>query len=57
MVIKIVNNTAESNDLVSTLLVFETYPRMSETLTLSSSILVRVTAIRKAMKKLNNLRA
>ena len=28
MIIKIVNNTAEYNNLVSTLLVFETYPRI-----------------------------
>ena len=57
MTIKIVNNTAELNDLVPTLLVFETYPRISEISVLFSSILARATAIRKAMKKLNNLRA
>jgi len=57
MTVKVVNDTAESNDLVLTLLVFGTYLRMSEILVLFSSILARVIAIRKAMKELNNLRA
>ena len=57
MTVKVVNDTAESNDLVPTLLVFGTYSRISEISVSFSSILVRVIAIRKAMKKLNNLRA
>ena len=57
IVIKVMNNTTESNNLVLTLLVFETYLRISEILVLSSSILIRAIAIHKAMKELSNLRA
>ena len=57
MAVKAVNDTAELNSLVPTLLVFGTYSRMSEISLSSSSIVARATAIRKAMKELNNIRA
>ena len=56
MAVKIVNDTAELNDLVLILLVFGTYLRMSEMSLSSSSIVARVIVIRKTMKKLNNIR-
>jgi len=57
MAVKIVNNTAESNNLVLTLLIFGTYPRMSEISLSSSSIIARAIVIRKIIKKLSNIRA
>jgi hypothetical protein len=57
MAVKAINDTAGPNGLVPTLLVFGTYPRMSETSSPSPGIIARATAIRKAMKELSNLRA
>ena len=57
LVVKAINNIASSNNLIPTLLVFEAYSRMSELSTLSSSIIKRAEAVRKAMKKLRELQA
>src|SRR6266480_7298124 len=50
MAVKAVNNTAGLNGLIPTLLVFGVYPRMTEELAPSSSIIQRVKVIHKAIK-------
>ncbi len=49
---KILNNSIESDDLISTLLVFETYFRMIESNAFSSTITQRAIAMRKAMNEI-----
>jgi hypothetical protein len=56
LTIKVINNTADLNGLVLTLLIFGTYLRISTASLLSSDIIVRAAAVRKAMKKLNDMR-
>jgi len=56
LTVKAINNIADPNDLILTLLVFGTYPRISTASLPSSDIIVRAAAVRKAMKKLNNIR-
>ena len=56
LAVKAINNTADPNGLILTLLIFETYPRISTASLSSSSIIVRATAVRKAMKELNDMR-
>ena len=57
MAVKAVNDTAGPNGLVPTLLVFGTYPRISELSPSSPSISIRANAIRKAMAEVRKLRA
>ncbi len=51
MTFKILNDLIDFNDLVSILLVFDTYARMIEMNVSSSTITQRLIAIRKAMKE------
>lgn len=51
MTFKALNDTAGSNDLVLTLLVFEAYPRMTDMNAPSPTITQRAVTMRKAMKK------
>jgi hypothetical protein len=55
MAIKAVNNTAEPNSLVSTLLVFSTYLRIITTNTPSLTVTKRDKAITKAIKQIAEL--
>jgi hypothetical protein len=55
MAIKAVNNTAGPDGLVSTLLVFGTYPRMATTDTPSLTVSKRGKAITKAIKQIAEL--
>jgi hypothetical protein len=55
MVIKAVNNTAEPDGLVPTLLVFGTYSRITTTNTLSLTVIKRGKAIIKAIKQIAEL--
>jgi hypothetical protein len=57
MAIKAVNNTAGPDGLVSTLLVFGTYPRIATTDTLFLTVTERGKAITKAMKQIAELHA
>jgi hypothetical protein len=57
MAIKAVNNTADSDGLVPTLLVFEAYPRISHNSSFSPIITKRAEAIRKAMAEVRKLTA
>jgi hypothetical protein len=52
MAVKAVNNTAEPNGLIPTLLVFEAFPRISHNSPLSPLITKRAKAINQAMKEL-----
>jgi hypothetical protein len=52
MAVKAVNNTAEPNGLIPTLLVFEAFPRISHNSPPSPSITKRAKAVNQAMKKL-----
>jgi hypothetical protein len=52
MAVKTVNNTAELNSLIPTLLVFGAFPRISHNSPPSPSITKRAKAINQAMKKL-----
>ncbi len=51
MTFKTLNDSTEFNDLISTLLVFEAYSRMIEMNALSSTIIQRFIAMRKAMNE------
>jgi uncharacterized protein YggE len=55
--IKAVNNTAGPDGLISTLLVFGTYPRITTTNTLSLTVIKHGKAITKAMKQIAELHA
>ncbi len=57
MTFKAINDSVEFNDLMSTLLVFETYLRMIEMNASSSIITQRVIAMRKVMKEVRKLNA
>jgi hypothetical protein len=57
MAIKAVNDTAGPDGLVSTLLVFGTYPRMTTTNTLSLIVIEHSKTITKAMKQIAELHA
>jgi hypothetical protein len=50
MAVKAVNDTAGSDGIVPTLLVFGTYPRMSELNPLTATIAQRALAIKTAMQ-------
>jgi len=56
LTVKAINNTADPNDLILTLLIFETYLRISTASLPSPDIIIRAAVIRKAMKKLNDMR-
>ena len=56
LAVKVINNTADLNNLISTLLIFETYLRISTASLPSPDIIIRAAVIRKAMKKLNDMR-
>ena len=51
MIVKTVNNTADDNDLIFTLLIFEAYFRMQKFDSSFSIIIQRVDAIKKNYKK------
>jgi hypothetical protein len=51
MTFKALNDSTEFNDLISTLLVFEAYSRMTEMNALSSTITQRFIAMRKTMNE------
>jgi hypothetical protein len=55
--VKAVNDTAGPNGLILTLLVFETYPRISPSLPPFPSIIARAAAVRKAMAEVRKLKA
>jgi DNA-binding FrmR family transcriptional regulator len=55
MSFKALNNSIELDDLVSTLLMFETYSRMIESDASSSTITQRVIVIKKAMNEIKRL--
>jgi hypothetical protein len=57
MIVKTINDTAESDELVSTLLVFEAYSRMHVMNSSISSINQRVMTIEKAMIEMKKFRA
>lgn len=57
MAVKAINDTAGPNGIVPTLLVFGTYPRLSEYDPPAPSITQRASAIRKAMQEVSRLRA
>ena len=57
MIVKAVNDSVDSNDIVSILLVFETYSRMMNDLSSSSFIVQRIEIIRKEMKEIHRLHA
>ena len=54
---KTLNNSARSNDSVSTLLMFDVYSRMIETNALSSTITQRATVMRKIVNEIRRLHA
>jgi len=56
LAVKVINDTADPNDLILTLLIFGTYPRISIASLLSPDIIVRAAVVRKAMKELNDMR-
>jgi hypothetical protein len=55
--VKAVNNTAGSNSLIPTLLVFSAYSRLLQTLPLSASITARGAAVYKAMAEVRRIKA
>jgi hypothetical protein len=57
MAIKAINDTAGPNGLVPTLLVFETYPRLSPLSPPFPPIIARAAAVRKAMAEVRKLKA
>ncbi len=57
MTFKVINDSIEFNDLISTLLIFEAYSRMIEINVSSSIITQRVIAMRKVMKEVRKLNA
>jgi hypothetical protein len=56
MIVKAINDTAGSDELMSTLLVFETYPRMHAMNLPAPSIIQRAIAIEKAMIEIRKIR-
>ena len=57
IVVKAINNSVELNELMSTLLIFDVYSRMTDDSFSSSSIAQRAEIIRKAMKEIQHLHA
>ena len=57
MAVKAVNNSAEPDDIVPTLLVFGVYPRMIQDFAPSSSVTQRAEAIYKTIKEIRRLHA
>ncbi len=57
MTFKIINDSIDLNDLISTLLIFEVYFRMIEMNVSSSTITQRFIAMRKVMKEVRKLNA
>jgi hypothetical protein len=55
MTFKALNDSAEPNELILTLLVFETYLRMTEMNAFSSTIIQRFVAMRKIMNEVRKL--
>ena len=55
MIVKTVNNTAKTNGLVFTLLVFDAYSRMHYLNLSTSNIIQRAAAITKTMKKMKKM--
>ena len=55
MIFKAMNDSVESHGLMSTLLVFGVYPRMSESDAFASSIIQRSIAMKKAMDEIRKL--
>ena len=53
MIVKIVNNIADDNDLIFTLLMFETYFRMQKFDSSFSIIIQKIDVIKKIMKKIH----
>ena len=56
LAVKVINDIADLNDLILTLLVFGTYLRISTASLLLSNIIIRAAVVRKAIKKLNDIR-
>lgn len=54
---KAVNDSARPDGLVPTLLVYGTYPRMSEFDAPSTTVTQRTTALRKAIEEINSVKA
>jgi hypothetical protein len=57
MTFKVINDSIELNDLISTLLIFEAYSRMIEINVLSSTIIQRVIVMKKTMNEVRKLHA
>jgi hypothetical protein len=57
MIIKAINDTADSDELMSTLLIFDAYSRMHAMNSSISSISQRTIAIEKAMTEMRKFRA
>jgi hypothetical protein len=57
MIVKAINDTVDSNDLVSILLIFEAYSRIHAMDFSSSSISQQALAIKKAMIEIRKFRA
>ena len=57
MAVKAVNDTADSDRLVSTLLVFRAYPKMSQLNPPAPTISQRATAVRKVMEEVSKFHA
>jgi hypothetical protein len=57
MIVKAINDTAEPDELMFTLLIFETYPRMHVMNSSTSSISQRAVIIEKAMIEMRKFRA
>jgi hypothetical protein len=57
MAVKAVNDTAGHDGFVPTVLMFETYPRLSSSLLPLPSLIIRANAVRKAMAEIRKLKA
>ena len=57
MIIKIVNDTIEYNNLVSTLLIFETYPRIINNNAFNLFIIKKIKIIKITMNKVIKIHA
>jgi hypothetical protein len=57
MTFKVINDSTELNDLISTLLVFDVYLRMTEMNASSSTIIQRAIAMKKTMNEVRKLHA
>lgn len=55
MAVKAINNTAEPDELIFTLLVFEAYSRMHELNPSTSNIIQRIEAVKRTMKKMRKI--